>query len=232
MTSHHPTMREVLSGPLLPVPPDASPARGAQQGVVTISREPGARGEEIAHALGRELGLPVYDREIIHRIAEAAHVNERAVVFLDERVHPPLTDWFRAMEPHVYLSPNAYFEQLVQVVKGIASLGAAVILGRGAHLIVGPGGAVRVQVVAPLDQRVRALAERDGVDLQEAARRVARAEAERGAFLTRYFHVNPCDPSDFDLVVNTGVLGVEGAVDVIRHAMVRLRERKCEGALA
>jgi CMP/dCMP kinase len=228
MTSRHPTMREVL-GPALPARLDSGRPHAADRRVIAISRQPGARGGDVARALGRRLGLHVYDREIIHSIAEAARVSEHDVAFLDEKAHPPLTDWFRSMQPDA-LSSAAYFEQLVRLVRGFGRLGDSVILGRGAHLILGPGEAVRVRVVAPLHDRVSTVAERDGVDRPEAARRVALAEAEQRAFLARYFHVDPADQSLFDLVINTALLGVEGAVDLVSATLARLGERKsCAG---
>jgi cytidylate kinase len=221
-------MREVL-GPPAPARLDSGRPREADRRVITISRQPGADGGEVARALGRRLGLQVYDREIIHSIAEAARVSERDVAFLDEKAHPQLTDWFRSMQSDA-LSSAGYFEQLVHLVRGFARRGGAVILGRGAHLILGPGEAVRVRVVAPLHHRVRAVAARDEVDVAEAARRVAVSEAEQHAFLARYFHIDPADQSVFDLVVNTALLGVEGAVDVVSATLARLVERKsCAG---
>ena len=66
-------------------------------------------------------------------------------------------------------------------------------------------------VVAPLESRVRAVMEREGLAEREARRRIVAVEADRKAFLMKHFHAELADPIDFDLVVNTAVLGVEGA---------------------
>jgi cytidylate kinase len=188
--------------------------------VIAISRDPGAGGRELAHALGKQFGLQVYDREIIHRIAQSTHVTEQTVSFLDERPRPLLTDWMSSVEPgEAYLSPYAYYQHLVNVAKAIARHGSAVLLGRGVHLILGPGQGLRVLVTAPHADRVRRVASRENIDLHEARRLIARAEAERRAFLAKYFRVHAIDPASFDLVLNTTTLGLAGCVEVVQAAM-------------
>jgi cytidylate kinase len=191
--------------------------------VIAISRDPGAGGRDIALALGKQMDLQVYDREIIHRIAQSTHVSEQAVSFLDEKPRPLLTDWMSSVEPgEAYLSPYTYFQHLVTAVKAIARHGSAVILGRGVHLVLEPGQALRVLVTAPYPDRVRRVAAREGVDLHEAHRWIAHAEAERRAFLGKYFRVHADDPSRFDIVVNTSGLGLTRCVDVVRAALANV----------
>jgi Cytidylate kinase-like family len=223
MTSRHPTIREVLAAHASEQRLVSAPTPGRP--VIAMSREPGSRGRELALALGDQLDLQVYDREIIHKVAESTHLREQTVAFLDEKPRSLLTDWMSSVEPgDAYLSPYVYFQHLVSAIKAIARHGAAVILGRGAHLILAPGQALRVLVTAPHADRVRTVASREGVDLHEAQRRIAHAASERRAFLEKYFRVHGDDPSSFDLVVNTAALGIAGSVDVVRAALPRLGE--------
>jgi cytidylate kinase len=120
-----------------------------------------------------------------------------------------------------HLSPYGYAEHLRRTVEEIARLGGAVILGRGAHLILPAGQALRVFVVAPLAARVAAVAARHGVAEHEAERRIRETEAERRAFLRRYFHADLGDPSSYDLILNTGQLGVAGAADAVVACLAR-----------
>ena len=55
--------------------------------------------------------------------------------------------------------------------------------------------------------------EREGLTEREARQRIVDVEADRQAFLMKHFHAELADPSGFDLVVNTAVLGVEGACE-------------------
>jgi len=187
--------------------------------VVTVSRQHGACGGEVARQLASELGLQLYDREILHRIAESAHLSERAVAALDERTRDLLTDWLTAVTGNAYLSPVEYHTHLRQVVLAVADRGGAVILGRGAHLILGEGRALRVLVVSPLEARVRAVQRRESLSERDARRRILEVESERRAFLLKHFHTDFGDATGFDLVVNTAVLGVSGAVSSIEAAL-------------
>ena len=196
----------------------------AHRPVVTVSRLHGARGGDVARKLAADLGFDLFDREIIQRIAESTHLSERVVASL-EKDREVLTDWLSSVASSTYLSPVEFRYHLSRVVGAIAQHGGAVILGRAAHLVLGPGGALRVLVVAPLEARVRTVAEREGVDEREASRRIVSVEADRKAFLMKHFHADFADPSTFDIVVNTAVLGVDGACAAIRTAVERLPER-------
>lgn len=190
--------------------------------VIAVSRQHGAGGALVAQRLAQDLSLDLFDREIIQQVAESASLSARVVSALDEKDREVLTDWLAAFASVSYMSPNAYREHLTRVVGAIACHGGAVILGRGAHLILGPARALRVFVVAPLEARVAEVARRDGIPEREARRRIVEIEDERQAFLARHFHSNFADPSTFDLVVNTGILGIEGSVGVVRAAITAL----------
>src|SRR5512141_421607 len=122
--------------------------------VVTVARQYGARGTDVARHIAEKLELDLFDREIINRIAESSHLSERVVSSLDEKNRELLTDWLAAVADQSYLSRAEYRYHLTRVVGAIAHQGGAVILGRGSHLILGPGQALRVFVVAPLEMRV------------------------------------------------------------------------------
>jgi cytidylate kinase len=100
-----------------------------------------------------------------------------------------------------------------------------VILGRGAHLVLGQGEALRVLVVAPLEERVHAVMEREGLVEREARRRIVAIEADRKAFLMKHFHADFADTATFDIVVNTAVIGIEGACDAVKTAITRMPRR-------
>jgi cytidylate kinase len=187
--------------------------------VVTLSRLPGALGDEVAREVARRLGYRCFDRELLRDIAESASTREAAVANLDERDRPALTDWLCALTLNDYMSPYSYKEHLTRVLHAVAAIGEAVIVGRGAHLVLPPGSTLRVLVVAPFALRARTLAAHHGLDMAQAGRRILAEEAERRAFLRRHFGAELDDPDDFDLVLNTATLGVEGAAEAVCAAL-------------
>jgi cytidylate kinase len=199
--------------------------------VITVARQHGARGTELARRLAAELGLDLFDRALIQRIAEDGHMSERVVTALDERNRELLTDWLSSVASRDYLSPAEYQYHLARVVGAIAHQGGAVIIGRGAHLILGKGEALRVLVVAPMEQRVRTVMQSQSLEERGARRRIAEVESERRAFLMKYFHVEAARPEEFDLVVNTEVLGMEGCLKAIVTALSGMPGRRSADAL-
>jgi cytidylate kinase len=195
------------------------------QPVITVSRQHGADGDRVAGCLAEQLGLHLYDREILDRIAAEAHLNASTVSPLDERDRELLADWLAPLALDSYLSASGYRDYLIRVVRSIAGQGGAVILGRGAHLILGESQALRILVVAPLPARVAEVARAEGLSPQAARRRVAEVDGQRRAFMLRHFHKDPNDLAAFDLVVNSHVLGVAGAVAATRSAVERWMER-------
>ncbi len=200
-------------------------ARETRRPVITVARQHGALGTDLARRLAEELKFDLFDREIIHRIAESSHLGERVVASLDEKNRELLIDWLAAAASRDYLSPVEYRYHLTRVIGAIAHQGGAVILGRGAHLILGPGEALRVLVVAPLDFRVRNVMEREALADREARRRILEVEADRRAFLIKHFHADFAVPADFDVLVNPAVLGIEGSVRVVLTALSALPVR-------
>ena len=198
--------------------------------VVTVSRQHGAGGGEVAKRVAEELGLDLFDREIIQQVAESTHLSQRVVSSLDEKDRELLTDWLGAISSRNYLSPVEYRYHLSRIVGALAHHGGAVILGRGAHLILGQGEALRVLVVAPLEDRVRSVMDREGLDERDARRRIVAVEAERKAFLMKHFHTDFADPTTFDIVVNTAVLGVAGACGAVRASVEKLPRATAAGA--
>jgi cytidylate kinase len=80
-------------------------------------------------------------------------------------------------------------------------------------------------VVAPLDERVHTVQERERLSEREARRRILEVESERRAYLLKHFHAEFADPTGFDVVVNTAALGVAGAVRSIAAALAGVPAR-------
>lgn len=191
----------------------------SRQPIVTVARMHGAHGDALARRVADALGFGLFDRELVHRIAESAQLSDRVVSALDEKDRELLTNWLAGFASRTYITPAEYRYHLAKVVGAIAHQGGAVIVGRGAHLILGEGAALRVLVVAPLESRIRTVIEEEGLPEREAKRRIVEVEAERRAFLLKQFHAEFADPTGFDVVVNTAALGVEGAAAVVQNAL-------------
>jgi len=106
-------------------------------------------------------------------------------------------------------------EENTRLVKEAGAKGV-VILGRNGALILGDiPTALHVQLDAPVDVRIARAAREEGLDLAHAARRQRNEDSIRAEMSERFYYWNPMSIDRYDLVINTGVLDVDTAVDVI-----------------
>ena len=201
--------------------------------VITISRQFGAGGSLAARRVAAALGWEVVDNEVIERVAARAGVSAEAVAERDERVPgfvERLTSAIVASAPPILppaAEPPPDEESLVRltgsVVAEAAARGRVVMVGRAAPVVIGlEHPALHVKLVAPREHRGRAAAERLGLDEAAAARRVDDTDRNRARYHREHYGRDWDDPLHYHVVLNTGLLGVDGAADLI-VAAARLR---------
>jgi cytidylate kinase len=192
---------------------------------ITISREAGALGNSVAAEVGRRLGWPVYDREILDKIAEELRRPPSRLEAVDERPASWLEECLSALGDQHHVSPDTYFKYLNGVVRGLGVVGHCLIVGRGANFILPAQTTLRVRLVALPEDRARVVAQRLGLPAGEAAAWVVSTERQRRAFIKRYFRQDPTVPHHYDLVLNTSRLAVDEAADVIIQALRQFEGR-------
>jgi cytidylate kinase len=186
--------------------------------LITISREAGAGGAQLGERLSTQLGFGYWNRQLLTTIAERLGVNEEELAQVDERA-PNAVSEFLELLMHFGEVPAAEFgDRLRQVVGGLQRRGAAVIVGRGAHLIVEPLQALRVRLTAPLEYRVHDYAAHEGLTLDAARRVLLELDRDRRGFIERQFGVRAEDASQYDLVLNVQALGMDNAQELVLTA--------------
>ena len=197
--------------------------------VITIAREYGAGGSAVAELLARRLGATVVDRSLIADVArraaappeEVAAEDERAPSFLDRLVRGflPFGDtiggWATSRDD--LLDRHARIVAFTRAaIQESARLGNAIIVGRGgAAALRDHPGVLHVYLWAPEADRVRTVSERQGCDEAAARRAIRTVDARRATFVREAYDVDWRDRSLYDLALNTGRLGREGAAAAI-----------------
>lgn len=197
---------------------DQKPSR-LRVAVITVSREPGSGGNLVARGISEKLGLDLFNQEVIHEMAKSAKVSARFVQTLDEKAMTVLDEWIASLVDNRHLWPDQYLQHLMKVIGTIGEHGSAVMVGRGANFIVPPEKRMRVRIVAPMDFRVKSVAEEFKVSAGAAKRRIVHTEADRRAFIRKYFNAAIDDPLNYDLMINTGTIGIELAVESVIGAL-------------
>jgi len=193
--------------------------------VITVSMEPGSKGRLIAEKIAELAGFDFFHRDIIKEIAESVKMSEKVIDSLEKDRLSGIEDLVDSIINKYYIHPNTYQVHLMKVINTIAGHGRAVIVGRGANFILPPAYRFSVRVVAPLDLRVKNVAEAYGTSVDEAKKRVLVRQSRRTAFVRQAYNEDINDPLNYDMVVNTGNLAIECAAAAIIAAV-----RDCQPA--
>lgn len=183
--------------------------------VITISREYGGGGIIIANQLAKKLGYTLFHQEIIEEIANSAKISKRIVTTLDEKKRSVLEESISALINERHLWPDEFLKHLLKVIGTIGRHGRAVIVGRGANVILPLEKILRIRVICPLPQRIKNIAKMLKIPESEARTLVLKTDADRRSFIRKYFYIDVTDPLNYDVVVNTGRISFDTAVESI-----------------
>lgn len=178
---------------------------------LTISRQMGSLGLEIATTMGEYLGYRVFSREIINQAARRAGAPEAALAAIDEL---GLLGFCPSPE-----ACQAYRLAVEQVMNELVSEGDVIIVGRAGQIILaGKPNVFHVRVIAPKQVRIQRLVELDKLSVSAAAARITASDRFRKNYLIRFYQVEWEDPTLYDLIINTARLQTDQAVELICHA--------------
>jgi CMP/dCMP kinase len=204
---------------------------------VTISRQYGSGGGEIATRLARKLGWRLIDHAIIEQTARELGVYETDVARHDEEyVEGTLARILSGIQNFVTSIPTpatpsgavssslttetAYQDTMRQIITAAATSGHVVIVGRGGQfLLADRRDVLHLRVVAPLEMRVAYVARREEPDRDAARVRVQEKDRARDRNMQAQFHRKPDNPDLYDLVINTAVLDLDRIVDLVCLAL-------------
>ena len=183
--------------------------------IITVSREFGARGAALAAVLGKRIGFKVWDKDLLHAIAEEGGGDERLLASLDEHRRKAIDDAMRGAVSGSKHTNTAYFRALIRVVHTIDAHGKGIIVGRGANYISKSTDILRVRVVCPFEERVRGYAEREGYSEKGARKKIQTRDAERDDFVRHHFKRDHAAAADYDLVLNSSTFTLDQMADLV-----------------
>lgn len=187
--------------------------------VITISRERGSHGQQVAEALAKALGYDLFHHEILESMIKESQNTKVLLETLDEKGMNIVDDLVAALVHEHHLWPDEYAKVLLRVLNTIGRHGNAVILGRGANFALKNMNALRVRIVAPDALRRKVVQQEQGLNAEDAQKMMVSTDANRTAYIRRYFNADTQDPANYDLVLNTGTLSIEKAVRIIQSAL-------------
>jgi cytidylate kinase len=197
--------------------------------VITIEREYGCGGGEIAQLVADRLGWKLWDQRLTEEIARLANCPKAVVEAREERNDPLYYRLFKSFlrgsyegsinAPKLNLVDSETIARITKrVVEHAAEKGSCIIVGRGSqHFLRTRSDTLRVFLFAPREDKVRRLLGR-GKSQKEAEELVDSVDRERADFIQKYFNVEWPDRGIYHTMMNT-VIGAEAVVQMILSAM-------------
>lgn len=202
--------------------------------VITISREYGSGGSDLAREVGARLHWPVLDRDLLQQVAERLSLSHGTVEAMDEHppsllariasglliapVESPLT-----FDTNDILSPDAIAHAARAAIQEAVEKPPLIVVGHGTQtLFQNRPGTLHVRLVAPLDQRVERVCARQQGDPRIVAGQARRMDQDRAAYVRRYYRSDWHDALLYDLQLNTGRISIDEAATTVTE-LVRAR---------
>lgn len=213
--------------------------------VITISRQYGSGGDEIAERVCDILGYTYFDKNLIAKVAaEVGVFKEEQIVDISEDTYMMRNFMERLfggrrikVQTGQLGGAKASQMQSLNEERGVALMrstimgayqhGNVVIVGRGGQAILREQpGVLHVRITAPLGARVMRVKERKNIPLGEATDLTKSKDLAAETYLREFFDIDWNDPLLYHLTINTGRFDIDGAVEIIVSALSRLKTVK------
>lgn len=193
--------------------------------VITIGRQFGSGGRYVGRLLAEKLGIPFYDKELLVAASEESGISREIFEHQDEK--PTRSFLFSlvtggvgmgeagAMYMDMPLNHKVFLAQF-DAMRTLAEKGPCVMVGRcGDYVLRDLPQVVRVFIKADMQSRVERAVHYYGVDPAKAEDEIRRADKQRANYYNYYATSTWGDIANYDLVLDTGAVGVEAAADLI-----------------
>ena len=188
--------------------------------IINIGREFGSGGRAVAAELGRLLGIPVYDNELITKAAEESGFSKQLFAGKDERRSLfSISSFFssgRYSMSDNYLSDNELFKIQGNVIRKLADESPCIFIGRCSDYILRDrNDTLDVFVCAPMEERINRICERENLSREEAEDLIIRKDRTRKTYYDYFTFGDWGMASNYDLCIDSSKLGIEGTAQFI-----------------
>ena len=177
--------------------------------LITIGRQFGSGGKAVADELGRRLGIPVYDSELITEAARKSGISEEFFHKRDEKRRALFIGMRSGMDDEVIFGIQS------DVIRDLASKGSAIFVGRASDYVLRDMDCVDVFISAPLEARVKRIMERQGLSESEAEDLIERKDRGRAEYYDFFTFSKWGVASNYDLCIDSSILGISGTAELI-----------------
>lgn len=194
--------------------------------IITIGRQCGSGGREVGIALAKDLNIPYYDKELLKRAAKESGLCEEVFEKFDEKPTSSLL-YSIVMDPYsLGIGANGIdmpinhkvFLAAFDTIKKIADEGPCVMIGRCAdYALADYSNVVNFFLFAPMEDRIKRVAERRELTPEKAKDYIQKAEKQRASYYNYYTTKKWGATTSYNYCLDTSILGIDGTVELIKH---------------
>lgn len=195
--------------------------------IITINRECGSGGRDIARRMGEILGLKVYDKAILEAICEKYKLDKEEILRIKSKklnLWDDLCQFYRQFDTmddsylteHKKITSRELYYAESQIMRNLAEQESCIIVGRaGFHILKDNPDAIHIFLIADRDVRIRKVAEREGLDEKAADKFIDDVDSARESFTKNFAGVSRYDARNYDLVINVSRFTTETVADFL-----------------
>ncbi len=190
--------------------------------IISIGRQFGSGGHEVGRRLAAELGLKLYDKELLKMMAQESNICEQVLEDYDEKnsgslLYSIMMDVYPSMNYVGNTLQRQIYQAQYDTIRKIGQKGGCVIVGRGADYILREyPNLTSVFIHASEEYRIGRIMEYEHVSHDKARDIINKADKKRASFYNFQTEKKWGSVSSYNLSLDTSDIGIEGCVSVIK----------------
>ena len=190
--------------------------------IITIGREFGSGGHEVGRRLAAELGLKLYDKELLKMMAQESNICEKVLEDYDEKnsgslLYSIMMDVYPTMNYVGNTLQHQIYQAQYDTIRKVGLKGGCVIVGRGADYILRDLPHVTSVFIHASDEfRIGRIVEYEHVSPQKAKDIITKADKKRASYYNFQTEKKWGNVASYHLSLDASDIGIDGCVRVIR----------------
>lgn len=199
--------------------------------VISLGRQLGSGGKEIAEKLAKRLGIPVYDKKLLEVASQESGLDTTAFETADEQESTSFLGNITALRHSISeyfgagtcMSSDELFRIQSEAIRNISNGESCIIIGRCSEYVLRDHPCmISIFITADTDDRIARIMQKDGLDKEKARERMERGDRKRKSYHDYYATTEWGTAQSYHLCVNSSHLGIEGTVDFL-HSYIKQR---------
>ena len=208
--------------------------------IITIGREYGSAGRQIGYKVAEDLGIKLYDRELLERAAKESGICEELFETHDEK---PTNSFLYSlvMDSYSFGYPSSSYTDMpinhkiflaqFEAIKKIADEGSCILIGRCAdYALENYSNVLSVFIHADTTKRAKRISRMYDMTESKAREMILRTDKKRGSYYNYYTNKKWSAVQSYDVCLDSGKLGIDGCVETIIE-IIKVKERMKKAVL-